>query len=42
MQTSDLTLVAQIVGEPGPAQRRAMAKSITLLESTRADHRARA
>jgi LAO/AO transport system kinase len=27
---------------PGPAQRRALAKTITLLESTRADHRARA
>ena len=28
--------------ETGPAQRRAVAKAITLLESTRADHRARA
>ncbi len=28
-----------IVGKPGPSQRRAMAKAITLLESTRADHR---
>lgn len=29
-----------ITGAPGPVQRRAMAKAITLLESTRADHRA--
>src|SRR5262249_30975884 len=33
--------VAAIV-TPGPAQRRAIAKAITLLESTRADHRAAA
>jgi LAO/AO transport system kinase len=32
-------LATAIVGAPGPAQRRAMAKTITLLESTRADHR---
>ncbi len=32
----------QLLGPPGPAQRRAVAKTITLLESTRADHRARA
>jgi LAO/AO transport system kinase len=31
-----------ILGPPGPAQRRAIAKAITLLESTRADHRAQA
>ena len=31
-----------IVGGEGPVQRRAMAKAITLLESTRADHRAQA
>lgn len=31
-----------IVGPPGDAQRRALAKAITLLESTRADHRTRA
>lgn len=31
-----------VCGPPGPAQRRALAKAITLLESTRADHRARA
>jgi LAO/AO transport system kinase len=30
------------LGPPGPAQRRAVAKTITLLESTRADHRLRA
>ena len=35
-------LAAPLLGEPGPAQRRAMAKAITLLESTRADHRAQA
>jgi LAO/AO transport system kinase len=34
--------VATLLGSPGPAQRRAMAKAITLLESTRADHRAQA
>ena len=28
-----------VLGPPGPAQRRALAKAITLLESTRADHR---
>lgn len=33
-------LHAGITGAPGPMQRRAMAKAITLLESTRADHRA--
>jgi LAO/AO transport system kinase len=33
-------LTAALLGAPGPAQRRAMAKAITLLESTRADHRA--
>jgi hypothetical protein len=31
-----------VTGAPGPAQRRAVAKAITLLESTRPDHRARA
>ena len=39
---SDQALLDAIVGAPGPAQRRAVAKTITLLESTRADHRARA
>jgi len=38
----DAALAAQILGVAGPAQRRALAKAITLLESTRADHRARA
>jgi LAO/AO transport system kinase len=35
-------LVANVLGSSGPVQRRAIAKAITLLESTRADHRARA
>ena len=39
---SDQALVDDIRSAPGPAQRRAMAKAITLLESTRADHRQRA
>ena len=38
----DAALVQAILQGPGPAQRRAVAKAITLLESTRADHRARA
>ena len=38
----DLALHDAVVGPPGAAQRRAVAKTITLLESTRADHRARA
>ena len=45
MPDTDEALLAQLIGlEPGsgPAQRRALAKTITLLESTRADHRARA
>ena len=42
MLAADQALVDGVRGEPGPAQRRAMAKAITLLESTRADHRARA
>ncbi len=33
-------LLATLRSEPGPAQRRAIAKAITLLESTRPDHRA--
>ncbi len=37
-----MNLAAAILAGPGPAQRRAMAKAITLLESTRPDHRARA
>ena len=39
---ADERLRAAITGASGPAQRRALAKAITLLESTRADHRARA
>ena len=35
-------LVASVTGEARPLQRRAIAKAITLLESTRADHRAHA
>lgn len=45
MQAEDQALVDAICGpgsKPGPEQRRAMAKAITLLESTRADHRLRA
>lgn len=38
----DAALVAAVTGPSGPAQRRALAKAITLLESTRVDHRARA
>jgi LAO/AO transport system kinase len=42
LAAADQALVDGVRGEPGPAQRRAIAKAITLLESTRADHRARA
>jgi hypothetical protein len=45
VQTEDQILVDAICGadaKPGSAQRRAMAKAITLLESTRPDHRLRA
>lgn len=38
----DQALVNALVGQPCPAQRRALAKIITLLESTRLDHRKRA
>ena len=38
----DRALLTALTGPAGPAQRRAMAKAITLLESSRADHRARA
>lgn len=38
----DQALLGAVLGPPGPAQRRGMAKSITLMESTRADHRQRA
>ncbi|WP_296358566.1 methylmalonyl Co-A mutase-associated GTPase MeaB [Ramlibacter sp.] len=37
-----MELTTSILGSTGPQQRRAMAKAITLLESTRADHRAQA
>ena len=42
MQPADQALMAQVLGPVGPAQRRAVAKTITLLESTRTDHRLRA
>ncbi|MBI3367948.1 MAG: methylmalonyl Co-A mutase-associated GTPase MeaB [Burkholderiales bacterium] len=42
MDADDRALVDQLLGTPGAAQRRALAKAITLLESTRADHRERA
>ncbi|MFN0185037.1 MAG: methylmalonyl Co-A mutase-associated GTPase MeaB [Aquabacterium sp.] len=42
LHPADETLRRQIQAGPGPAQRRAMAKAITLLESTRPDHRPRA
>jgi LAO/AO transport system kinase len=37
-----MNLYQGVVGQPGPLQRRAMSKAITLLESTRVDHRAQA
>jgi LAO/AO transport system kinase len=42
LTAADQTLLNAITSHAGPAQRRAVAKAITLLESTRADHRARA
>ena len=39
---ADAALLAEIVGADSSAQRRAVAKAITLLESRRADHRRRA
>jgi LAO/AO transport system kinase len=42
MLPADQALVQAVLGDAGPAQRRAVAKCITLLESTRSDHRARA
>jgi LAO/AO transport system kinase len=42
LSAADRALVDDVLGAPGPKQRRALAKAITLLESTRADHRARA
>ncbi len=40
--TADQALADAVLSPPGPAQRRAVAKAITLLESTRGDHRLRA
>jgi LAO/AO transport system kinase len=42
LSPADESLLAAITGAPCAAQRRAVAKAITLLESTRAEHRARA
>jgi len=42
LASSEQRLLHDVLGSPGAAQRRAMAKAITLLESTRADHRLRA
>jgi len=42
MRPEALSLLQAVVGGTGMAQRRAIAKAITLLESTRADHRAQA
>jgi LAO/AO transport system kinase len=39
---ADQALLDALLGAAGPAQRRAVAKAITLIESTRADHRVRA
>ena len=40
LPASEQALAAGIAGTQPAVQRRAMAKAITLLESTRADHRA--
>jgi LAO/AO transport system kinase len=37
-----MSLAQRVLAQTGPAQRRAIAKAITLLESTRTDHRAQA
>jgi LAO/AO transport system kinase len=42
LAAADQALVDGVLGEPAARQRRAIAKTITLLESTRADDRARA
>ncbi|WP_420892432.1 methylmalonyl Co-A mutase-associated GTPase MeaB [Polynucleobacter paneuropaeus] len=42
MNPADQSLFEDLTGKPSPAQRRALAKIITLLESTRSDHRTRA
>lgn len=39
---TDEQIIQALLGKPCPAQRRALAKAITLLESTRTDHRERA
>jgi LAO/AO transport system kinase len=42
LPAADAALLAQVIGGDPHPRRRAIAKTITLLESTRADHRARA
>ena len=42
MNAADQSLIEDLTGQPSPAQRRALPKIITLLESTRSDHRKRA
>lgn len=42
LEATDLALVSDLTGAPSLKQRRALAKVITLLESTRLDHRQRA
>ena len=42
LNAADQTLISDLTGAPSSAQRRALAKIITLLESTRLDHRKRA
>ena len=42
LEQSDAALVQALLGGASDAQRRALAKIITLLESTRPDHRTRA
>ncbi|MGB2816413.1 MAG: methylmalonyl Co-A mutase-associated GTPase MeaB, partial [Burkholderiaceae bacterium] len=42
MLAADEALMHELLGERGPRQRRALARTITLLESTRTDDRARA
>lgn len=41
-EPADQVLREALLGAPGPLQRRALAKAITLIESTRGDHRVRA
>jgi len=42
LEAADQVLVSDLTGAPSLKQRRALAKIITLLESTRLDHRHRA